>query len=155
MVWQAYMSFGEIGLKKFYRVERWPKNFLQNRVKSRISMVVFLFLSESVGSTYFIKRNWEGWKISEKDRMRIRKRNNADSSDDMIKLASKWVEVLATARPSSKPLCFPALRRVHWIWFIRQNSILSFLRTLGNTDSIVVRFSSCVFMPCSAINLLE
>ena len=61
-----------------------------------------------------------------KNRMRIRKRNNADSFDDMIKLASKWVEVMVTARPSSKPLCLPALRRVHWIWFIRQDGILSF-----------------------------
>lgn len=82
-------------------------------------------------STVLPGRNWKGWKISEKDSMRIRKRNNADGSDDKIRIASKWVEVMVTARPSSKPLCLPALRRVHWIWFIRQDSILSFLRALG------------------------
>ena len=53
------------------------------------------------------------------------KRNNADSSDDKIGLTSKWVEVLSTARSPSKCLCIPAWRRVHWIWFIRQESILS------------------------------
>ena len=76
-------------------------------------------------------RNWKEWKTSEKNRMRIRKRNNADGSDDKIRIASKWVEVMTTDRPSSKPLCLQALRRVRWIWFIRQDSILSFLRALG------------------------
>ena len=76
-------------------------------------------------------RNWKEWKTSEKNRMWIRKRNNAVGSDDKIRIASKWVEVMTTDRTSSKPLCLQALRRVRWIWFIRQDSILSFLRALG------------------------
>ena len=52
---------------------------------------------------------------SEKDRMKIQLRNNSDSSDDKIRLASKCVEVLNLVRPPSKPLCLPAWRPIHWI----------------------------------------
>ena len=54
-------------------------------------------------------------KTSEKDRMKIQLRNNSDSSDDKIRLASKLVEVLVSSRPPSKTLRLPAWRPIHWI----------------------------------------
>ena len=52
-------------------------------------------------------------KTSEKDRMKIQLRNNSDSSDDKIRLASKLVEVLVSSRPPSKTLRLSAWRPIH------------------------------------------
>ena len=61
------------------------------------------------------------------------KPNKVDRIDDKIRLASKWVEVLATARPPSKALRLPAWRPIHWIRPFDRISLLSFLRG-GNTS---------------------
>ena len=107
----------------------WP-DFLHPRQREERTADIMRLSSASPFDGSAREESGKVWKTSKtiKRQDENPKPNKVDRIDDKIRLASKWVEVLATARPPSKALRLPAWRPIHWIRPFDRISLLSFLR---------------------------